>query len=59
MQRARQGASAITLSLPTRYVHTVNEMASKADLDAAIRLLALYLEAAGTRSYDYGISALA
>ena len=38
MQRARHGAAAITLSIPSRYVHTVNEMVSSADLDAAITL---------------------
>jgi tetrahedral aminopeptidase len=54
MQRARSGAPAITLSIPTRYVHTANETASQSDIAAAITLLARFLEAAGTRSYGYG-----
>ena len=52
MQRARAGAPVITLSIPTRYVHTVNEMASVADLDAASTLLARYLENAHKGDYQ-------
>jgi tetrahedral aminopeptidase len=52
MQRARSGAAAITLSIPSRYVHTVNEMVSLGDLDAAATLLARYLEDAHTGSYE-------
>jgi putative aminopeptidase FrvX len=51
MQRARGGAAAITVSIPSRYVHTVNEMNSVADLDAAARLLARYLEDAHSGDY--------
>jgi endoglucanase len=51
MQRARAGAPAITLSIPSRYVHTVNEMVHLADLDAAATLLARYLEDAHQGSY--------
>jgi endoglucanase len=50
-QRSRGGVPAFTLSVPTRYVHTVNETASVADIDAASRLLARWLEEAHTRSY--------
>jgi putative aminopeptidase FrvX len=46
MQRARAGSAAITLSTPTRYVHTVNEMAHKRDIQASIDLLARVLERA-------------
>jgi tetrahedral aminopeptidase len=46
MQRARAGSAAITLSTPTRYVHTVNEMVHKADVQAGIDLLARVLERA-------------
>jgi endoglucanase len=53
MQVARSGAPAITLSLPTRYVHTVNEMANRGDLDGCVGLLARFLEDAGSRSYGY------
>ena len=51
MQRSRGGAAAITISIPSRYVHTVNEMVSVADLDAAAKLLARYLEDAHSGSY--------
>lgn len=51
MQRARAGAPAITLSIPSRYVHTVNEMVHLGDLDAAATLLARYLETAHTGNY--------
>jgi endoglucanase len=53
MQVARSGAPAITLSLPTRYVHTVNEMANRGDLDGCVGLLARFREDAGSRSYGY------
>ena len=53
MQRARAGTAAITLSIPTRYVHTVNEMASVSDIDWGVALLADYLDAAGSRDYGY------
>ncbi len=46
MQRVRSGSPAITLSTPTRYVHTVNEMVHKTDLQAGIDLLARVLEQA-------------
>ena len=52
MQRARGGAAAITVSIPSRYVHTVNEMISVADLDAAAKLLARYLEDAHSGDYS-------
>ena len=48
MQRTRAGNAAITLSTPTRYVHTVNEMAHKGDIQAGIDLLARVLEQAHT-----------
>lgn len=55
MQRARSGAPAITLSIPTRYVHTANETSSKADIAATIDLLARFIEDAGSRSYAYEV----
>jgi endoglucanase len=54
MQRARGGVAAVTLSIPTRYVHTVNELADRREIAATIQLLAHYLEDAGARSYDLG-----
>jgi tetrahedral aminopeptidase len=53
MQRSRAGAAAGTISIPTRYVHSVNEMASQKDIDASVALLAHFLEEVGTRSYGY------
>jgi len=53
IQRAREGVPSFTLSIPTRYVHTVNEMAAKADIEACIQLLARYLEEAHMREYTY------
>src|SRR5579859_1370844 len=40
IQRSRGGVPSFTLSIPTRYVHTVNEMANVADIQATIELLA-------------------
>ncbi len=53
IQRSRGGVPSFTLSLPTRYVHTVNEMAHVDDIQGAITLLAAYLEEAHTRQYGY------
>jgi len=51
LQRTRGGSASITLSIPTRYIHTVNEMANKRDIEAAVELLAAFLNQAGSRSY--------
>ena len=51
---ARGGLPVITLSLPTRYIHTVNEMASVSDIQASIQLLALYLQHAHEGDYQLG-----
>jgi putative aminopeptidase FrvX len=53
IQQARGGSLTATISLPTRYIHTSNEMASKADIEACISLLARYLEVAGERDYGF------
>lgn len=53
MQRSRGGVPAITLSIPTRYVHTVNEMCNVADIQASVDLLARYLERAHEGNYGY------
>ncbi len=45
LQRAKAGCKAITISVPTRYVHTVTETLHKDDLHAALDLLTRYLEA--------------
>ncbi len=52
IQRARGGVPAVTLSIPTRYIHTVNEMVNLTDLDATSTLLARYLEDAHTGDYS-------
>ncbi len=52
IQRSRGGVPSFTLSIPTRYVHTVNETASVADIDNAVALLARYLEEAHTGQYS-------
>ena len=44
LQRARTGSKAITLSIPTRYIHTVTETVNKKDLEATLDLLKAFLE---------------
>lgn len=51
---SRGGAPVITLSFPTRYIHTVNEMCSVSDIQAAIQLLSIYLEHAHEGDYAFG-----
>jgi len=51
IQKVHAGVPVVTLSLPTRYIHTVNEMANVADIEATITLLARYLEDAHTGQY--------
>src|SRR5690606_27204844 len=46
IQRTRQGIRTLTLSCPTRYIHTVTEMVHLDDLHACRDLLAAYLEEA-------------
>jgi putative aminopeptidase FrvX len=53
IQRSRSGVAAITLSIPSRYVHTVNETAHERDIQAAIDLLARFLEQAHTCDLTY------
>ncbi|MHC4608605.1 MAG: M42 family peptidase, partial [Planctomycetota bacterium] len=43
IQRARGGAAVCTISVPTRYVHSVVEMAHKDDIQGSISLLAAFL----------------
>jgi endoglucanase len=44
IQRVRGGYPAMTLSVPTRYIHTVTECIHKTDLQSAIDLLAAWLQ---------------
>ncbi len=46
IQRTRAGVAVCTISVPTRYVHSVVEMAHKDDIQASIDLLAAFLNCA-------------
>lgn len=46
MQMSKEGVAAITISIPTRYIHSVVESAHKDDIEASIALLAAFLEIA-------------
>lgn len=52
IQRAREGNVSITLSVPTRYIHTVNEMISISDAEAAIQLLTILLQEAHAADFS-------
>jgi endoglucanase len=51
LQRAGKGAAVGCLSIPTRYVHSVIEMCHKRDIEAAINLLAAFVENAHREDY--------
>ena len=51
IQQTRHGTAAITLSIPSRYVHTVTEIVSKTDIDSGIQLLVEFLKSADTVKY--------
>jgi tetrahedral aminopeptidase len=53
VQRLHGGIPAFTLSIPTRYVHTVNETVHEDDVNAAVELLRLYIEDAHNGKYEY------
>jgi endoglucanase len=46
LQLTREGVAAVTISVPTRNVHTVVEMAHKSDIQASIELITAFLEVA-------------
>ncbi len=52
---SRGGVPSFTMSLPSRYLHTVNEMAAWSDIEACIELLAHYLVEAHSREYANNI----
>jgi len=51
MQRAPGGSAVITVSIPTRYVHSTVEMVHKGDVQATIDLLAAYISDPGDMDY--------
>jgi endoglucanase len=51
IQRLHGGIPAFTLSIPTRYIHTVNETVHKDDVQASIDLLAAYIEECNGADY--------
>ena len=53
VQTLHGGVPAFTLSIPTRYVHTVNETVHPKDVQACVDLLARYVEDCGNVSYEY------
>jgi len=53
VQRLHGGIPSFTLSIPSRYVHTVNETVDAGDVQASIDLLARYLEDAHNGNYSY------
>ncbi|HWD39915.1 MAG TPA: M20/M25/M40 family metallo-hydrolase [Fimbriimonas sp.] len=53
IQRLHGGIPSFTLSVPTRYVHTVNETVHEEDVQASIDLLARYIEDAHNGNYTY------
>lgn len=55
VQRLHGGIPAFTLSIPTRYVHTVNETVHRDDVEASIDLLAAYIEEAHNGDYTYSL----
>lgn len=53
IQRLHGGIPSFTLSIPTRYIHTVNETVHPGDVQASIDILARYLEDAHNGDYTY------
>ncbi|HYO60491.1 MAG TPA: M42 family metallopeptidase [Actinomycetota bacterium] len=53
IQLTRAGVPVITISIPIRYVHTVNEMAYVSDIDATVDLVAAYVETAHQTALDW------
>ncbi len=53
IQLARGGAYTGTISIPCRYVHSVNESANVDDVDACVQLLARFIERADLEEIRY------
>jgi endoglucanase len=52
VQRSAGAVAAITISIPTRYAHSVVEMANKKDIEGAVKLVAAFLEYAHQDTYE-------
>ncbi|TET36966.1 MAG: M42 family peptidase [Planctomycetota bacterium] len=52
MQRGHGAAAAITISIPCRYVHSVVEMISMKDVQAAVNLIVKFIQTAHEGSYE-------
>jgi endoglucanase len=55
IQRLNGGVPSFTLSIPCRYVHTVNETVNLDDVKASIDLLAAYIQDAHKGDYTYKV----
>jgi tetrahedral aminopeptidase len=53
IQLSRAGVPAITISVPTRYVHTVNEMALVSDIETTIEALVKFLSNGSDLKLDW------
>jgi tetrahedral aminopeptidase len=53
VQRLHGGIPSFTLSIPTRYIHTVNETVHRGDVEASIAILTRFLEDAHNGDYAY------
>ncbi len=51
IQMTREGVAAVTISIPTRYLHSVVEAAHRDDIQATVDLLAAFLEVAHEGDY--------
>ncbi|MBA3431563.1 MAG: M42 family metallopeptidase [Actinobacteria bacterium] len=53
IQLSGAGVPVITISIPIRYVHTVNEMALASDIDATVDLIARFIESTHELQLDW------
>lgn len=53
VQRLHGGIPSFTLSVPCRYIHTVNETVHQKDVQASVKLLTRYIEDAHKGHYSY------
>ncbi|MDR0953337.1 MAG: M42 family metallopeptidase [Elusimicrobiota bacterium] len=51
MQKSNGGVPACALSVPVRYIHSNVEVANKKDIDAAQKLVALFIEQCASKKY--------